>query len=156
MGGICLIFQGTYILGGVVGTCAFHFICHFRSKVLDESPIYIEFACRGTSVETWPCTSQFLKLGPEILTCDLNQAKTKVQVKCDKKLKSMDSFPPQASAEFWAGRRRSFFLYTSLHVLLSLFQITCQNFLFKLKNWVWYCDVVPIRASCPAHLMAIS
>ena len=47
---------------------------HFRSKVMDESLKYIYFVCRGPSVEAWPCTSQFLKLGPEILTRDLGQA----------------------------------------------------------------------------------
>ena len=58
-------------------------------------------------METWPRTSQFLKLGPEILTCDLNQAKKKVQVRCkkksasemQKKKKSMHFSPPEASAE---------------------------------------------------------
>ena len=30
-------------------------------------------------METWPCTSQCLKLGPKILTRDLNQAKKKIE-----------------------------------------------------------------------------
>ena len=35
-------------------------------------PWYIcKFVCSGTSMETWPCTSQFLELGPEILTRNL-------------------------------------------------------------------------------------
>ena len=83
MDGIGLIFLGMYILGRGVVTYAFHFMAHFRSKVMDE---YMKFVCRGTSVETWPCTSQFLKLGPEILTRDLDQAHQNSAQKKKKKL----------------------------------------------------------------------
>ena len=39
---ISLFFLGIYILGrGVVGTYAFHFMGHFRSKVIDESLKYM-------------------------------------------------------------------------------------------------------------------
>ena len=38
--GIGLIFLGMYILGRRVGTYAFHFMGHLRSKVMDESLNY--------------------------------------------------------------------------------------------------------------------
>ena len=39
--GIGLIFLGMYILGRGVGTYAFHFMGHFRSKLMDESLNYM-------------------------------------------------------------------------------------------------------------------
>ena len=77
--GIGSIFLGMYILGRGVETYAFPYMSHFRSKVMEESLKYTicKFVCRGTSVETWPRTSQFLKLGPENLTRDFNQTKKK-------------------------------------------------------------------------------
>ena len=47
MDGIGLIFVGMYILGRGVGTCAFHFMGHFRSKVMDESLNYMEICMQG-------------------------------------------------------------------------------------------------------------
>ena len=59
--------------------------------------------------------SRVLKLGPEILTRDLNQAKKKVEVRCKKKKKSMHFSPPQASAEILGDRKRTivFVLFSS-------------------------------------------
>ena len=50
-------------------------------------------------MKTWPRTSQFLKLGPEILTRNLNQAKIKSESEMQEKKNSMHFSPPQASAE---------------------------------------------------------
>ena len=42
MDGIGSIFLGMYILGRGVVTYAFHFMGHFRSKVMDESLKYMQ------------------------------------------------------------------------------------------------------------------
>ena len=115
---------------------------HFTSWVTFVRKLWINpcniciFVCRGPSVDTWPCTSQFLKLGPEILTRDLNQAKTEVKVRCKKK-KSDAIFPASSFSRNFGpavGGRFFFFLHASLNMLLSLFQITCQHFRSKLQK----------------------
>ena len=90
---------------------------HFTSWVTFVRKLWINpcniciFVCRGPSVDTWPCTSQFLKLGPEILTRDLNQAKTEVKVRCKKKKKRCNFPCLKLQQKFWAGRRRTFFFF---------------------------------------------
>ena len=104
-------------------------------------------------METWPCTSQFLKLGPEILTRDLNQTKKKLKVRCKKQKYALfpasrfsRNFGPAVEGLFFFASRFSrnfgpaveglffFVLHPSLNVLLSLFEITCQNFTSKLQK----------------------
>ena len=58
-----------------------------------------KFVCRGPSVETWPRTFQFLKLGPAISTRDLYQPRKKSEGEIQKKKKIDALFPPQARAE---------------------------------------------------------
>ena len=45
-------------------------------------------------METWPCTCQFLKLGPEILTRDLDQAHQKSTWRAQKKKKKTADIRP--------------------------------------------------------------
>ena len=88
-------------------------------------------------METWPCTSQFLKLGPEILARDLNQAKNKSASEM-RNIKKIDAlFPASSFSRNFGpavGGHFFFFLHPSLYVLLSLFQITCQDFRSKLQK----------------------
>ena len=116
MDGIGSIFLGMNILGRGVGTYAFHSMGHFSFESYGRIAEIYEFVCRGISVETWPCTSQFLKLGPEISTRDLNQAKKKVKVRCQKKKKTMHFSPPQAPAEILSQPQDIFFFFSCIRV----------------------------------------
>ena len=117
-----------------------------------------KFVCRGTSVATWPCTSQFLKLGSEISRRDLNQAKTRGESElrfffflCTFNASSFSRNLGQT-----VGGHFFSFLHPSLNVLLSLFQITCQNFRSKPQKLDVILRCCPaIRASCPAQLVCI-
>ena len=69
-------------------------------------------------METWPCASQFLKLGPEILTRDLNQAKKKSAGEMRKKKDAL--FPASSfSRNFGPAVGGHFFFFASEFVCVA-------------------------------------
>ena len=83
-------------------------------------------------METWPCISQFLKLGPEILTRDLDQAHQNSTWRTKKKTKKMPTCGRPKDFQNHEIDEKStdifiFFLSSSGTVLVSLLQITCQS-----------------------------
>ena len=91
-----------------------------------------KFVCRGPSVETWPCTSQFLKLGPKIDAWFGPSSPKQHLANWKKKKKMADIWPAKRFPKSWNWWKVNdcFFLVRQdlSTVLVSLVQITCQNF----------------------------
>ena len=89
-------------------------------------------------METWPCTSQFLKLGPEILTRDLDQAHQNSTWRTRKKKKNGRHMAGQKFSKIMklmkSQRIVCFFFSLPSTVLVSLVQIPCQNFRSELEK----------------------
>ena len=120
--------------------------------------IYIcKFVCRGTLAETWSPTSQLLSLGPDILTRDLknkliNQIESEIQK--NKKIDALfaaSSFEQQIFCPAVGGH--FLFLHPRRMCCLAFLNSRVEISNPNSKNWVWYCDVVPKRASCPTQLV---
>ena len=85
-----------------------------------------------------------------------SSSRKKSRSEMQKKKKSMHFPRLKLQQKISAGRNKTFYSFffcirfwmSCSACLKSRVKISDPNF----KNWVWYCDIVPIRASCPAQL----
>ena len=94
-----------------------------------------KFVCRGPSVETWPCTSQFLKLGPENFDTWFGPSSPKQYLANSKKRKNGRHMAGQKFSKIMKlmkSQRIVFFFFSSPStVLVNSIQITCHLFFFS-------------------------
>ena len=101
MDGIGSIFPGMNVH---LGTRSRDICVSFHGSLSFESygripEIYVDLYAEALRWKLGHAPLNFLKLGPEILTRDLNQAKKKSGSETQKKQKTMHFSPPQSSAE---------------------------------------------------------
>ena len=150
-----------YILARGVGTWTMLFISWvtFVRKLWMNPWIICKFVCRGTSVETWPCTSQFLKLEPEILTRDLDRAhQNSTWRELEKKKKKLPTYGQLNVFHDHEMDEKS----TDFHFLFWARQVVsqraCSESRVKIsspnsKNWAGHSDSCLFWASWPAQLV---
>ena len=88
----------------------------------------------------------------------LNQAKKTVEAGCKKKKKIDALFPTSSFSRNFGPAIGGDFLFLFFCIRLSMCCWACFKSRVKIsgpnsKNWAWYCDIVPLRASCPAQLV---
>ena len=133
---------------------------HFWSKVMDESLKWCKFVCKGPSVETWPCTSQFLMLGPEILTRDLDQAHQNSTWRTQNEKKMVDMWPAKSFPKSWNWWKVNGFFFFFFEFAKYCFGELGPNHVSKFevrtpKKWAQHSDIGLFWASWPAQLVPI-
>ena len=116
-----------------------------------------KLVCRSPSVETWPCTSQFLKLGPEILTRDLDQAHQNGTWRTKRK-KNGWNMAGQKFSKIMKLMKSQRFFFSLLWVRQVLFWWAWSKSRVKIsgpnsKKWTQHSDIGLFWASWPAQLV---